>query len=96
MEGYYFDPKHGGCLRTVRRTSNDDYLILGVYGSDEACEGPWHAHATRLWGNVFRVDFAGKAKRRRFLRCALHSRHISWDDGNVWKRLFVDPTQLVQ
>ena len=63
MHAVYYDPKHGGCLRTVSGTG--PYTIHGAYGEDEAKPyGMWTAvvHVTNKgrteW--ALNVDFAGK------------------------------------
>jgi hypothetical protein len=35
IEGFYFDPWHGGCLRRIVKLRKDRYLIHGVYGNDD-------------------------------------------------------------
>lgn len=101
MEGYYFDPKHGGCLRrivTVRRGLV--YSVVGVYGDDEPMTGrAWTACITVDDAGTLVVDFAGKPiKHERFLTASYDAaaRTISWCDGNTWTKLFVAPSQLVR
>ena len=74
LEGFYFDPLHGGCLRHIvvdsRREENTDqcyYTVWGVYGSDEVSKGKfWTAKIVlekrvRFLGyQKMYVDFAGK------------------------------------
>lgn len=100
IQGWYYDPKHGGCLRVVRRASADTYVIHGVYGDDEpGTHGYWSAVARATGRDGERthleVDFAGKPiKPDRFL-CATHrGRKIRWEDGNTWHKLFVHPRQV--
>ena len=31
----FYDPNHGGCLRTMRKIDNNYYVINGAYGSDD-------------------------------------------------------------
>lgn len=103
MEGFYFDPKHGGCLRRVRRIDESTFRIDGVYGDDEPHTfGHWHAVARvrdRRGGvTSLRVDFGGKpfVDHARFYD-AWHDaaqRVIRWQDGNVWTRMFVHRAQL--
>lgn len=103
MQGYYYDPLHGGCLRLVTQTSSSSYLIRGVYGSDEThTHEPWTAvareHGTHgEHGRRFLVDFAGKpCKRPRYLTCVYVDRTLRWEeDGNVWVQLYVHrPSQV--
>lgn len=109
MEGLYYDPKHGGGLRTVVRTETkrwwirgngeEKYIIRGVYGSDEA------PHTGKVWSAVARkksgetryvVDFAGKPiKKDRHLLCWREGEDgVRWQDGNLWKRMRFHPRQL--
>lgn len=101
MQGVYFDPLHGGCLRRVRRTSPRTYVVHGVYGDDEAPRtwGHWTATATVVSheGDAvhLRVDFSGKpGKTPRVLTARYARRAICWEDGNVWTQLYVHPMQL--
>ena len=43
----FYDPNHGGCLRTMRKIDNNYYVINGAYGSDEGGKGYWVAFATK-------------------------------------------------
>ena len=43
---YYYDPNHGGCLRNMKKITNDMYIINGAYGEDEGRKGHWAAIAT--------------------------------------------------
>lgn len=96
LEGAYYDPKHGGCLRCIERLDVPScaYAVSGAYGNDEA-EPPgqqWYAKLTVTDGEDSRslfVDFVGKTPRKthRALWCP-DAREIHWDDGNVWKKLY--------
>ena len=35
IEGFYFYPWHGGCLRRIVKVKEHHYKIYGVYGNDE-------------------------------------------------------------
>ena len=35
IEGFYFDPWHGGCLRRISKIGKNQYKIHGVYGNDD-------------------------------------------------------------
>lgn len=101
LQGWYYDPLHGHCLRRIRRTSVHRYRITGVYGDDEQPNtgGTWHANVTATPDGdeeyALEVDFAGKpTKRNRFMTARWSKRQIFWDDGNVWKQLYVSPLQL--
>ena len=96
MEGFYYDPKHGGCLRRIVRLDQGGYGILGVYGSDEPWPGePWHAIMWEEGGRGrWHVHFVGKVKRRKHYRAVSRGRALDWDDGNTWVRLFAHPSQF--
>lgn len=97
LTGWYFDPKHGGCLRTIRPLSDGRYRIFGVYGDDEAphTHQAWFADVRFTSSTTMCVDFAGKVKPQRFLTAQVRQRTIVWEDGNVWIRMYVHPpTQL--
>ena len=40
IEGFYFDPWHGGCLRRIAKVKENHYKIYGVYGNDEIINIP--------------------------------------------------------
>ena len=40
IEGFYFDPWHGGCLRRIAKVNENHYKIYGVYGNDEIIKIP--------------------------------------------------------
>ena len=95
MEGLYYDPKHGGCLRRLRHSSAQTYTIDGVYGNDEPLtNGYWYAIVTAGRRGALQVDFEGKLKRRRHYCATYRARRIEWDDGNVWVQLYAHPAQL--
>ncbi len=52
MEGFYFDPWHGGCLRRVAKVTKNKYKIYGVYGNDEIVRIPknveYHAESSDM------------------------------------------------
>ena len=45
-EKYYYDPKHGGCLRIMTKIGDNQSLIKGAYGNDEKEKGYWFAEVT--------------------------------------------------
>ena len=106
MEGHYADPKHGHCLRRIYKQSPTRYLIVGVYGNDEAPKvgEMWtatvHMDPTPSWRGYHRltVDFGGKTllTHRVMYRAQWwpSRRVIAWEDGNRWHKLFVHHTQL--
>lgn len=92
-----YDPKHGGCLRIVRRTGARTYVLHGVYGDDEpGTHGYWYATACANAHDPTRllVDFAGKPiKPDRFLVALHRGRTLQWEDGNVWRKLYAHRRQ---
>ena len=100
IQGWYYDPLHGHCLRRIRRISPCKYRITGVYGDDEPhTGGTWYAIITATPKGAdeyaLQVDFVGKPiKSNRFMTARWSKRQILWDDGNVWKLLYVSPLQL--
>lgn len=101
LQGWYYDPLHGNCLRRIRRTSARRYRITGVYGDDEPnTGGAWYALVSATPDGddeyALEVDFVGKPiKRNRFMTARWSERQIFWDDGNVWKMLYISPLQLM-
>lgn len=95
LDGWYYDPLHGHCLRRIERAPTaSTYRIYGVFGADERPRtgAPWVAIAVVQAPNRLLVDFAGKpGKRPRFLRATVGRRRIDWEDGNVWHKLYVHP-----
>ena len=103
MEGFYSDPKHGHCMRRIRKVNHLWYHVDGVYGDDEVRVGDhWHARmqvvkrTREVW--LLRVDFGGKPilTHERFYDAEYDPKRrvIRWQDGNVWRKMFVHPSQL--
>ena len=91
MEGVYYDPNHGGCVRILERRDATHYVVTGAYGDGELEHAgtPWRAHIT-AHGKFLTVDFKGKRTKHARVYHALWCpavRQIAWEDGNVWKRL---------
>ena len=89
---YFYDPKHGGCLRLIRKVDNF-FMIDGAYGSDEGKKGHWFAIAKKLKNNKnfnLEVSFTYKSKIKHIplYKCNWINREIHWEDGNVWKELY--------
>ena len=40
IEGFYFDPWHGGCLRRIVKVGENSYKVHGVYGNDDVVDIP--------------------------------------------------------
>lgn len=94
MEGVYYDPNHGGCVRYIERVDDTHYVIVGAYGDGELGRTgtPWRAYVTSYGqnGHFLIVDFKGKHTKHDRLYHALWCpkvRQIAWQDGNVWKHL---------
>ena len=94
LEGTYFDPRHGGCLRTITKNANGSWTIVGVYGTDEPHPGhSWSACAEVTYGHFVRVDFARKFVRHKRILHALWCPalgdvgELRWEDGNIWKKV---------
>lgn len=94
---YYYDPKHGGCLRVMTKDSGDTYKIKGMYGDDESEKGYWSAITTPIEPIVKNgkkydmiVDFSGKKEitHAKKLYARTKGRRIYWEDGNIWKQLY--------
>lgn len=93
----FYDPNHGGCLRTMRKIDNNYYVINGAYGSDEGGKGYWVAFATKSITKNYKnfkynlvVDFANKKKITHKVKYHAHwiGRKIHWEDGNTWLELY--------
>ena len=92
MEGVYYDPNHGGCVRTIEKRDTAHYVITGAYGDGEMGRAgtPWRAYVTVTAQHFLTVDFAEKRTKHAHVYHALWCpsvRQIAWQDGNVWKRL---------
>ena len=93
---YYYDPNYGGCLRNMKKITNDMYIINGVYGEDEGRQGHWAAIATEgayIYNNKkynLKVDFSMKYKKSHepIYYALKKERKIEWQDGNEWKQMY--------
>lgn len=103
IEGYYYDPKHGNCLRLVKRSSSGTYEISGVYGNDEPpfTHGPWTATMMIISAPVrgpttLQVHFGGKRKtHNKTMTVEYRNRKLLWkEDGNVWHKLYHHRSQF--
>ena len=95
MEGYYYDPNHGGCLRRVAKIAGrtDTYRIIGAYGDDEQPHqaGETWTATMRAQNEHLTIDFDGKFVTHERLYRALWcpcKRVIRWQDGNTWYRMY--------
>ena len=94
-EGIFVDPKHGRCMRVISQKGPMQYIISGVYGTDERKLGStWSASMQEMpsenadGSTLFKVDFRGKEEithdRIYYARWHPDTRTIHWQDGNVW------------
>tara|TARA_A100001015_G_scaffold317126_1_gene433232 strand:+ start:96 stop:461 length:366 start_codon:yes stop_codon:yes gene_type:complete len=68
IEGFYFDPWHGGCLRRIVKLRDENYRIHGVYGNDDPILVPqnveYHSESSdkthKYWYATLRVCFVNK------------------------------------
>ena len=68
VEGFYFDPWHGGCLRRIAKVNENKYKIYGVYGNDENTRLPknveYHTEGSettnKYWYATLRVCYVDK------------------------------------
>lgn len=93
IEGWYFDPNHGNCLRKIFKMTSKKYRIVGSYGDDQPPHSPgelWKATLVAK-GNHLTVDFESKtvthASRYDALFCPTR-RLIRWQDGNTWIQMY--------
>jgi hypothetical protein len=94
---YYYDPKHGGCLRVITKEGPKQFRIKGAYGSDEKETGYWFANIEEIdmieknetKYNLI-VDFSEKKEitHSKKLYARKDRRKIYWEDGNIWKQLY--------
>lgn len=105
VEGHYYDPKHGGCFRTIKKLGDRKFMILGVYGNDEARAAGHFWHATVTTGTVvggkirMSVVFSGKEKapehRTMTADFDVESKTILWQDKNRWVPCYCHPRQFL-
>ena len=102
IQGYYFDPKHGGCFRNITKNGRGKYIILGVYGNDEKREPGqfWSAIMDIMEETDDRVKlniyFHNKEKDDKVMSATFsrETKIITWDDGNKWLPCYCHPRQL--
>ena len=92
IEGFYYDPNHGGCFRKITKINSKQYKITGAYGDDEPETGSkWTAIATFVNKNTFNVDFSGKKHKIHgdyITKWNKNTRTLNWQDGNKWKKMY--------
>lgn len=90
--GYYYDPKHGECLRKITKINPKLFRITGAYGKDEKNTGDkWTALVYEVSKNYYRVDFSGKKNSKvseMYVSWIPRSRSLLWADKNKWKLLY--------
>ena len=96
-EKYFYDPKHGGCLRILTRIDDNKSIIKGAYGNDEKEKGHWFAEVTHFTEKTvgtrkynMKVDFKNKKglTHKPIYNAYMKNREIKWEDGNIWKELY--------
>ena len=102
MDGVYFDPLHGRCLRSITKVTKQEYLITGVYGDDEMMPigNLWYAHISVSSESdtslelVVRFDGKVKDETKKVLQATFdkQSRSIRWEDRNVWFSIVYHPS----
>ena len=89
---YWYDPQHSGALRVI------DLKKKTIYGSDPKLS-KWKVSFEHRDSHALIVDFSSKTKhysRKTILATYKNMRNeLHWDDGNVWKRIRVDPTIIL-
>ena len=91
LSGFFYDPKHGGCLRHVLYDAQRNVgTIRGAYGDDEPPHRPgtpWTATFVVVDASCLVVHFGGKdvthAKTYEAFWCPAQ-RVLRWEDGNTW------------
>ena len=106
LAGHYFDPKHGGCLRTISNASGPRYVVLGVYGHDEPPYAPgsfWSAvvETKALEGGETIpcvVRFTGKRNGEKVMlaKFHVHSKTLHFEDGNTWIPMYANAKQFAK
>lgn len=96
IEGFYYDPKHGMCLRKITLMQDNTlgaYKITGAYGNDEPNTGTkWTAKVLKTKKkNVYYVDFSDKKHATHggyMVTYDPNKRTLNWEDGNVWNQMY--------
>tara|TARA_Y100000389_G_C17144535_1_gene356608 strand:+ start:64 stop:357 length:294 start_codon:yes stop_codon:yes gene_type:complete len=93
IQGFFYDPNHGGCLRQIVKQKNGDYHIIGAYGNDEAETGSIWTGIMKKTNkkNTFIVDFSGKKHVKHGPYKTIwfsKERKLKWEDNNEWKQMY--------
>ena len=90
---YWYDSRHTGALRVI------DHRRGRLFGGDSS-EVFWTASVRRVDDKTIEVDFVDKRTHhgRRIMHAVYKDRRnrLHWPDGNVWRRLRVDPRTLIE
>jgi len=85
---YWYDPQHTGAVRVL------DHNKRIIYGSDPKLL-TWKVQFEPKDSHTLLVDFRSKEKHysRTQITATYRNKNneLYWDDGNVWKRIRVDP-----
>jgi len=93
---YWFDTHHTGCIRII------DHDKKIIYGSDPA-EKYWRAsfiYEPNTKNKSLIIDFSTKRTHR--VNKMMNARYMNnrnllhWNDGNIWKRIRVDPNIVLR
>ena len=103
LTGYYFDPKHGGCLRTIFRYTDTTYALMGAYGDDEVLtQGDLWSGKIEIKAMVenhipFRLVFTGKETSKEYIegKFMILSKTLEFSDNNTWLPMYAHPKQLL-
>lgn len=89
---YWFDTHHTGCLRIIDHKKNV------IYGSDPA-EKYWQVKIIKNNGKQLTIDYYSKKTHivNKIMTATYVNRRndLVWSDGNVWKRIRMDPHVLL-
>lgn len=99
IPGYYYDPNHGGCLRTIIRINSTTYHIIGVYGHSELRPiGDWWTATLTIKGAEshgrvpLTVTFHKEKKDPQNLVMqawyVVRDGRIEWSDDNCWRPMY--------
>jgi hypothetical protein len=94
---YFYDPKHGNCLRVLYKNDKNTYIINGGYGNDEGKKGYWAAILHKKSNFQYKedtyncsIDFSMKKRKnhKNIYHAYWSDRKIKWQDGNTWIQLY--------
>ena len=89
---YWYDPNHTGTMRII------DHQSQVIYGSDPKIH-KWKVNFNYKNKNTLIVDFNTKNKHhgKNILETTYKNRRneLHWSDGNVWRRIRLDPSIVI-